>query len=256
MKRERPEQEEPASWLATFGDMATLLLTFYVMIYASCTYRPGQWETAHSALERMLAVLPGQSGATLVSSVGHGMLPGQDAVIPLFGAGGRFSPAEWSQIEKSLQEALEPGGGIAGGATGEETAGGLVEIEPTESGVVFRLAEPISFQRGNADLNPDIRPFLRTVAGVVRERNCEILVEGHTCDLPIHTAHFGSNWELSGARAAEVVRFLVAEGIDERTIAAAACGEYHPRVPNVDEDSRKRNRRVDIQIAFLDSAEE
>jgi len=255
MRKERPKQEEPASWLATFGDMATLLLTFYVMIYASCTYKPGQWETAQSALERMLAVLPGQSGASLVSTAGHGLLPGQNSVVPLFGAGGRFSREEWAQIEKSLHSALTPGGGKTAEGMSEETLDGesadaMVEIEPTEGGVVFRLSEPIAFRKSQADLNSTIRPFLRTVSDVVRERECEILVEGHTCDLPIHTARFASNWELSGARAAEVVRFLVGQGILENTVSAVACGEFYPRVPNVDEDSRRRNRRVDIQITF------
>ncbi len=253
MRRERPEQEEPASWLATFGDMATLLLTFYVMIYASCTYRPGQWETAQSAIEKMLAVLPGRSGATLIASVGHGVLPGQNAVIPLFGAGGRFSPEEWAKIEKSLEETLTPGGGsMIDGVAPDEAAGDMVEIEPTEGGVVFRLAEPIAFRKGHADLNPAIYPFLRTVSNLVEKRACEILVEGHTCDLPIHTADFESNWELSGARAAEVLRFLVSEGIPGSAVSAAACGEFSPRVPNTGEASRKRNRRVDIQITFED----
>ena len=260
MRKGRPQQEEPASWLATFGDMATLLLTFYVMIYASCTYKPGQWETARSALEKVLAVLPGKSGTTLVSSAGHGLLPGQNSVVPLFGAGGRFTQQEWIQIEESLQEALTPGGGAPEEAVSERSLDGesvdaMVEIEPTEGGVVFRLSEPIAFRRSQADLSPALRPFLRTLSGVVRERECEILVEGHTCDLPIHTARFASNWELSGARAAEVVRFLLSQGIPGDSVSAVACGEFHPRVPNVDEDSRRRNRRVDIQITFEDLQE-
>jgi len=244
MKKSGAKEEEPASWLATFGDMATLLLTFYVMIYASCTYKPGQWETAQGAIEKMLAVLPGRSGTSLVSEGGHGMLPGQTSFVPLFGVIGTFTEAHWRAIEEAVAEAYD--------LMGPDVGDGLVQVEPTEEGIVFRVAEPIAFKVGEADLNPAIRPLLAALADGVGDRVEEIVVEGHTCDLPIHTARFASNWDLSGARAAEVVRFLVAHEVDAAVISARACGEYSPRVPNADEDSRRRNRRVEIRITFAE----
>jgi chemotaxis protein MotB len=247
-KKERREQEQPASWLATFGDMATLLLTFYVMIYASCTYRPGQWETAQGAIKRMLAVLPGMSGEALVRSTGEGALSAQDAVIALLSGIENTHAPHWGLIREALEETFA--------MASDEKYESNVEIEVSEGGLVFRLSEPIAFGRGSADLHPDIHPFLRSVAKIARSSETEVIVEGHTCDLPIQTERFASNWELSGARAGEVVRFLEAEGIGTASISARACSEYQPRVPNEDEDSRRRNRRVDIQVTFKELIDE
>ena len=242
MRRQRPEQEDPASWLATFGDLATLLLTFYVLIYASCTYRPGQWETAQSALQRVLAVLPGRSGTSLVTSEGTGVLPRNSAVVPLLESSGPLSSEELADLMKAADAAEEE----AGAGSYE----GLVEIEPVDGGLVFRIAEPIAFEIGRADLNPAIGPLLRSIAAMCRRHPCEVVVEGHTCDLAIRTPRFGSHWDLSGARAAEVGRFLRNEGVSAGMISIRACGEHYPRVANVDEASRRRNRRVEVRVVF------
>jgi chemotaxis protein MotB len=243
MKRERPEQEEPASWLATFGDMATLLLTFYVLIYASCTYKPGQWETTRSALERVLSVMAGTSSTTLASSAGTGALGGENAAIPLYGVG-EETEGDVTMLGQALKEAYE--------AASDERYWGNVEIEPSGGGLIFRISEPIAYRIGSADMTTSIEPLLSSVAKVIRAEPAEVVVEGHTCDLPIRSGRFESNWELSGARAAEAVRFLLSEGIGESSISARAWGEYRPLVPNEDESSRSRNRRVEIQVTFLD----
>lgn len=243
-RKARDEQEEPASWLMTFGDLATLLLTFYVLIYASCTYKPGQWETARSALERILAVLPGQSGATLIASEGDGVLSGQTAIIPVFGIGGKLSSGDWKGLADAIDEMVD--------LADQDLYRGQVEIEPTEKGVVFRVAEPIAFSIGSAALNLEIRPILESIAKIIRMTPSQVIVEGHTCDLPIRTARYASNWDLSGARSAEVVRFFLEQGIGEASISARACGEYYPRTANVGESARRRNRRVEIQVTFTE----
>ncbi|MCK4546792.1 MAG: flagellar motor protein MotB [Candidatus Eisenbacteria sp.] len=248
-KKDRPEQEDVASWLTTFGDLATLLLTFYVLIYASCTYRPGQWETTKGAIERILAVLPGRSGSSLAGGTGYGPLPGGTAVLPLlgFGKGVGSGEAGGDPFAEALEEALA--------VAADVRYKGRIDIEPTDRGLVFRLTEPIAFKIGEADLNPGIRDFLKPVAKMARVGRVEIVVEGYTCDLPIRTERFASNWELSGARASEVLRLLEEEGIGDARISAVAYGEHHPLVPNADAGSRKRNRRVDIQMIFSDRTE-
>lgn len=241
-RQDGPKQEEPASWLATFADLATLLFTFYCLIYASCTFRPGQWETAKSAIERMLAVLPGSSGTSLVAAHSEGPLLRYTAVVPLLGMGEGVGPGEtpgvqeaWENIETIIEERGDQGG---------------IEIDATEGGFVFRLASPVVFRLGEAALNPEVPSLLGSVAVLIRGKPCEVVVEGHTCDLPVHTGRFASNWDLSGARAAEVVRFLEGQGIGMATISARACGEFHPRVLNVDEEARRTNRRVEIQVSY------
>jgi chemotaxis protein MotB len=83
----------------------------------------------------------------------------------------------------------------------------------------------------------------------VKPFNRPLRIEGHTDDVPISTREFRSNWELSTARAATVIRFLTERvGFDPRRLSAAGYGEFHPRVANDTPENRARNRRVDIVI--------
>ena len=81
------------------------------------------------------------------------------------------------------------------------------------------------------------------------DRTNQIRIEGHTDDVPIHSARFASNWELSTARATAVVQWLIErEGMTPSRLSAAGYGEFHPRVPNDSTEARARNRRVDVVI--------
>ncbi len=242
MKKNGPVgQEEPASWLATFGDLACLLLTFYVLIYASSTYEPGDWETAHGALQRMLGIIPGKSASGLIGGQGSGMLSAETQLIPLMT---HVIPAfqKDSDAVRGVEEVL----GMAGSVEYE----GDLDIEMIENGLKFRMREPVSFRPGNAEMDPRAEALLRSIAKIVRTQPGSVVVEGHTCNLPMISGRYMSNWDLSGARAAEVVRYLVDEGIGESEICAKACGEYHPMIANLDEESRRINRRVEISLTF------
>jgi len=76
-------------------------------------------------------------------------------------------------------------------------------------------------------------------------------VEGHTDDLPIHTQRFPSNWELSAARAASVVRFFIQQGIPKERLQAVGLADTQPRAPNTSPEDRAKNRRVVIQLLTL-----
>lgn len=241
-RRPRPEQEEPASWLATFGDLATLLLTFYVLIYASSTYQPGEWEAAQGALERMLGLTAGESRDVVIGGNGEGALVGNRGVIPLLVTIGATLGPEGQEAIRALEDFL--------GQAGSDDLYGSVEVEAGEDGFVFRLAEPVAFRAGRSTLMSDGERLLKPIARIIRGSAADVVVDGHTCDLQTRSGPFASNRELSGARAASVVRFLEAEGVGDATLAARAMGEQYPRVPNVDEKSRRKNRRVEIQVTF------
>ncbi|MBN1826825.1 MAG: flagellar motor protein MotB [Candidatus Eisenbacteria bacterium] len=243
-RKKGPGQEEPASWLATFGDLATLLLTFYVLIYASSTYQPGDWETAQGAIERMLGLTPGESRVGLIERGSGGMLNAGTEAVPLLSMIITRLELDNPESVQGMEQLL----GLAGSTEYGENLG----ISLLEKGILFRMEEPVLFRSGGAELDPKAAPVLRSIAQIIRERPWRVTVEGHTDDLPVRTGRYGSNWDLSGARAAEVVRFLVGEGVAGGAIAAKACGEYHPRFPNVNEEARRRNRRVDIRLEYED----
>ncbi len=238
-------QEEPASWLATFADLATLLFTFYCLIYGSCTYRPGKWETKKSpALEKMLTVLAGGTKTSLVSGSGDGGLSGYNAIIPLLTNPFRMSPEERAEVEENLEDMIH--------LAEENQSLDQLNIETTEEGIRFRFADPIMFGSGMAEPTPAVYPLLRSIAAIIRSKPCEVTVEGHTDDIPSRSPRWPSNWELSATRAASIVRFLEKQGLGRANISAVACGQFYPRFDNDGELNRRRNRRVEIMVKFND----
>jgi chemotaxis protein MotB len=96
---------------------------------------------------------------------------------------------------------------------------------------------------------PDAEVILESVGKVLKERRYPLRIEGHTCDLPIRSTQFPSNWELSAIRAINVTKFLINRvGFEPERISVAGYGQYHPLVKNDIEENRARNRRVDIVI--------
>jgi chemotaxis protein MotB len=123
----------------------------------------------------------------------------------------------------------------------------LVKLDPR--GVVVSLPEAGSFGVGQADLSQAARQVIREVADVLEQNPGEIRIEGHSDDVPITTSRFASNWDLSAARATEVIRFLLAQtAIAPDRLSAAGYGEFRPIVANDSPESRAKNRRVDIVV--------
>lgn len=130
----------------------------------------------------------------------------------------------------------------------EQVAG---EAKVTKDGMRITIQEKgenIFFESGSADLSPRMAEILATLApalGDLAKGGHEIIVEGHTDDVPIHTARFSSNWELSTARATSVVHHLIrVHGLPAKNMGAIGYGEHHPLVPNDSDEHRSANRRV------------
>jgi len=129
--------------------------------------------------------------------------------------------------------------------------GGAVEVEVTPRGLHLAIADSLMFRPGEAVLVGDAPAVLRLVAGVVTADVGAVVVEGHTDDRPIATARYPSNWELSAARAAAVVRFLLAQqgALPADRYQASGYAEYRPRASNQTAHGRALNRRVDILLS-------
>jgi chemotaxis protein MotB len=124
---------------------------------------------------------------------------------------------------------------------------GQLAVKIRDGKMVIELADSILFDTGRTDIKPDGRAALEQLATVLSEvgdRN--FLVAGHTDNVPISSGRFRSNWELSTARAVEVVKFLQDKGVDPTRLAAAGYGEFDPVASNDDRESRGLNRRIEI----------
>lgn len=131
----------------------------------------------------------------------------------------------------------------------ENDLNNVVSANRSERGVVLVLQDSILFDPGEAVILPSALPFLTKVGNLLAQIDNPIKVEGHTDDVPMDSFRYPSNWELSGARASSVVRFLVdEEGLQENRFSITGYSDTYPVVPNDSEANRSKNRRVEIVI--------
>jgi len=166
------------------------------------------------------------------SSIGRIVSPPQGIL------GGSAENGEVAALQKELEKALAP-----------EIFKKDVALRHEPDGLIISLREVGFFGSGSAQLKPNAIPTLRRVTSVLLERPYEIRIEGHTDNVPIHTPEFASNWELSTARAIEVVRLLISDmGFTPGRLSVGGYGEFHPIALNTTDEQRALNRRVDIVI--------
>ena len=124
-----------------------------------------------------------------------------------------------------------------------------VKIREEDNGVVLQLDETILFDSGKADLKNNSQKVLNMVTKIIKDLPNDVLIEGNTDDVPMHNEKFQSNWELSTARAVNVVKYFVSEeNLNPIRFAVKGYGEYNPLVKNNSAENRAINRRVDILI--------
>ena len=122
-----------------------------------------------------------------------------------------------------------------------------INLVLTREGLVMRMSEHMLFGLGSADIAPEALPLLQKVGAIISKTAYLIRIEGHTDNLPIHTERYPSNWELSTARAVNVLRYFIKNhNIDPQRLAAEGFSEFHPVVANDTAQNREKNRRVEI----------
>jgi chemotaxis protein MotB len=226
-RRKKKKSDDAPGWLMTYGDMMTLLLTFFVLLISFSSIQQSKFEMAIGSLKEALGVLTG-GRSTFV-----------DSRLPLLEISNPPSMNFMASFQK-LMEFIDR----------EEYRKGMVEVEVSDQGLLFRISNKLLFEIGKADLILSTKEFLLQLSNVLQKIEGNIRVEGHTCDLPIHTPEFPSNWELSAKRAINVIKFFSRQGVSPDRLSAIGYGEYRPLAENDSEENRKKNRRVEIFIEF------
>jgi chemotaxis protein MotB len=224
-------------WLVSYADFITLLFAFFTTMYAISTVDAQKL----SKMVNSMQVALGNETATPAP-----------AATPAAERKPGVSPTPAHQVLVELRTQLAE-------RLKRQIDTGNVALEVDPRGLVVSIREAGSFTIGSADLSDGARGLLSEIGGPLSELSNQIRVEGHTDDVPIHTARFNSNWDLSTARATSVIKFLVESvGIDASRLSAAGYGEFKPRAANHDEAARAQNRRVDLVIlnAATQQAEE
>jgi len=127
----------------------------------------------------------------------------------------------------------------------------FANVEIDKEGIKVIFCSPVIFDLGKAELKPETISVLKEVVRVIKDMPNEVVVEGHTDDIPIVAGEFRSNWELSTARAFSVVGYFIEQGVDPKRLLAVGYGEYRPLYPNDTEEHRAINRRIEINMISL-----
>lgn len=129
---------------------------------------------------------------------------------------------------------------------------GTIQVEFRKGRLVVKLASSILFDSGKTELKPEGQTALGNLAAALKSLNDrEFLVAGHTDNVPIKTARFKTNWDLSTARAVEVVQYLISQGMTSKNIGAAGFGEFDPVADNSTEQGKAQNRRIEVILMPL-----
>ena len=232
-------------WLVSYADFITLLFAFFVVLYAaSKADEKKQAQAAHS-IESAFQSL-GIFADTRRKPEGPTAEPeGVDqAVIPMNIVMGEdvLAPAkvkdDLEKIHRELQQKLS-----------NQIAEHTVSIQKGRDGLVIRLREAGFFNTGSATPHPETLTTMRQVAASLSNTPFDMRIEGHTDNIPIRTAEFDSNWELSTTRATRIARILLdLNAMPANRLSAAGYAEFHPVASNETPEGRAENRRVDLVV--------
>ena len=221
----RAEKDRSERWLLTYADLITLLLIFFIVLYSMSQVDKKKFE----AMSQSLAIVFGGVGRGGVLDAGRSIIPGDKIYKERL----EMQNTELKVRRMIAQKGLE----------------GKISTDLGPRGLVISVKDTLLFEIGSADLTGPAKEIIRSVGHILAATPNAIRVEGHTDNIPIHTARFFSNWELSTARATNVLQYFISQGaLAPDRLSAAGYGEYKPSVPNSSERNRALNRRVDIVL--------
>jgi chemotaxis protein MotB len=223
-------------WLATYGDMVTLVLCFFVLLYAFSSLDQQKFNAMAESMQQAFNILQGGPSSSSTQSLMDGALGD--------GAGDAARRTQSNQVNNAnrvlalVQEAIK-----------QEELGDDIRVEMNERGIVISFSEQLLFAEGSARLRPASLRLLYKIGSIIDSIPNEIALEGHTDSAVLQDSIYIDNWGLSSARAAAVVSYLNREvGISERRLRAVGLGPARPVVANDSEMKMALNRRVDMVI--------
>jgi len=238
-KHHEAEKENGERWLLTYSDLITLLMVFFVIMYAMSNVDAEKYQRLSTSLSS--AFLSEEQLAEVLSKAEANSEKQTESETPSDAADDEQGNTDAQDLEKVASK--------VNGMLKEKQLESDVSVSIAERGVVISLTNTVVFEPGKADIKPDFRALLIQLGSTIKNVDNYIRIEGNTDNVPMSSEQFASNWELSVERATQVVRLLIAEsGVNPQKISAIGYGEYRPKVPNDTPEHRAQNRRVDIVL--------
>lgn len=247
LKREPEKHANHERWLVSYADFITLLFAVFVVLYAMGQSDKKKVEEVMQAIQQSFGMA--SAGATapkinVIASQTISVIPSLKPELKISPMGRtrsgqaktRAEEKDFRQIKSAVEAYL-----IKQGAQSKVT------LEITRRGLIVSLKEAGFFNSGQANIKPDAYELINTIAEVMTQYNNPMRLEGHTDNIPINTAQFPSNWELSTARATNGLKYLLKNfNVDPNKISATGYAEFRPIADNATAEGRARNRRVDL----------
>ena len=238
-------EEGAPAWVVTFGDLMSLLLCFFVLLLSFSEMDKAKYKEVSGSLakafgvQRKMKAFEAPKGIKMIS---------RDFDQELIPARPREEFIAMQQREKigiALKKEVE---------TRFRDLQDLIQVEVGEKEVTIRLMGETAFDSGKADIKAQMVPLLLKIGSVLADGKGEVIIAGHTDNVPVHGGPYGSNLKLSIARAATVAEFLLAKSaIPASRVSTMGFGKYRPIESNDTDEGRKRNRRVEIILQAPDS---
>lgn len=235
MRKKKPKKENSERWLLTYSDLITLLMIFFVIMYAMSSVDSQKYSQLSDSLTGSF------SGSEYI--IGESISKNEE---PESGSEAESNSSDThtktQQVKEDIQLYLET-----------NNLKGKVDMTVEPRGLVISLKESAFFESGSAKILPTHEQDILEISEILEQINNDIVVEGYTDNRPIHTASFKSNWELAAIRATNVVDLLISKtNIDPSKLSAVSYGEYRPIASNDTAEGRSKNRRIDIVLLSSD----
>lgn len=238
-RRRHEEHENHERWLVSYADFITLLFAFFVVMYSISSINEGKYKILSETLTGVFnqpdrSVRPIPIGEERPRT----QQPDQSLTDPQDEGQAQGNPDTLQQITQSVREAF-----------GDLIATDQLSVRGNEFWIEITLNSSLLFPSGDAVPNDAAFAIIEKVARILAPYRNPVHVEGFTDNVPIHNSQYPTNWELSAARAASIVRMLAQDGLDAGRLAAVGYGEFQPVADNATADGRARNRRVVLVIS-------
>ncbi len=250
-KNKVEEHTNTERWMVSYADFVTLLFAFFVVMYSISSLNEGKYKTLSTALSQAFTISSMLEKERLTEPVKLFEQPPTVATPP------PLESEPYAELEKrrELSDAIMQEREKLANASKEfeqvlalMIKENLVSVTKHDFWVELQMSSELLFTSGSDQLSKRAADVIKMIAHVVTPLPNAISVEGYTDNVPIETAIFRSNWDLSSARATSVVHELINAGIDPLRLSATGFGEYHPVADNGDEKGRFQNRRVTLVI--------
>lgn len=224
-------------WIITFADMVTLLMVFFILLFAIGNVEQEKWRDIKESLREALGAdsieeLGTRQGLDVVKQVQTLV---DEKTVHAVDEVGAMVNREMEDIISEVEEFVF-----------KNKLSGEVRVSSDPRGAVITISDVVLFPPGSAEMTPQGRKTLRQVFDVLKQFQYNVKIEGHTDNTPIHTLRYPSNWELSAFRASEVAHMMIDDGFPPERLSVEGFAEFRPKVPNTSAENRAINRRIEV----------